>query len=85
MPDILKHAAEQVIVIDGAMGTMLHRMGLAPGESPELLNVAAPEMIAEVHGLYVTAGLVRNCLITSNNLYNSDFNRGSSGGGIVVS
>ena len=56
MPDILKRAAEQVIVIDGAMGTMLHRMGLPPGEPPDLLSVTAPEMVAEVHRLYVLAG-----------------------------
>jgi 5-methyltetrahydrofolate--homocysteine methyltransferase len=56
VPDILYRAKSQVITIDGAMGTMLHRMGLPPGESPELLNVTAPEMIAEVHSLYATAG-----------------------------
>jgi 5-methyltetrahydrofolate--homocysteine methyltransferase len=52
----MKRAADEVLVIDGAMGTMLSRMGLPAGEPPELLNVTAPEMIAEVHKNYVLAG-----------------------------
>ena len=56
MPDILMRAAGEVIVIDGAMGTMMHKMGLPAGEPPDILNVTAPEMVAEVHRLYVLAG-----------------------------
>jgi 5-methyltetrahydrofolate--homocysteine methyltransferase len=56
VPDVLKRAASEIIVVDGAMGTLLSRMGLPPGEPPELLNVTAPEMIAEVHIGYVQGG-----------------------------
>lgn len=56
MPDVLIRAASEVIVVDGAMGTMLSRMGLPPGEPPELLNVTAPETVAAVHAGFIEAG-----------------------------
>lgn len=56
MPDILNRLGRDVLVIDGAMGTMLQRAGLPAGECPELVNVTAPEMIADVHRLYSLAG-----------------------------
>jgi 5-methyltetrahydrofolate--homocysteine methyltransferase len=56
MPDILNRLGRDVLVIDGAMGTMLQRAGLPAGECPELVNVTAPELVAEVHRLYSLAG-----------------------------
>ncbi len=56
MPDIMMRLGRQVLVLEGAMGTMLQRAGLPAGECPELLNVSAPEMVAEVHRLYALAG-----------------------------
>ncbi len=56
MPDVLKRAASEIIIIDGAMGTMLSRLGLPTGEPPELLNVTAPEMVGQVHVDYILAG-----------------------------
>lgn len=56
MPDILMRLDRDVLVIDGAMGTMLHAAGMHAGTSPELLNVTAPEMVANVHRLYRLAG-----------------------------
>ena len=34
---------EQIFIFDGAMGTMLQQRGLAPGQSPEELNLTMPE------------------------------------------
>lgn len=56
MPDIMMRLGRDFLVIDGAMGTMLQRAGVPAGESPELLNVTAPEVIAEVHRFYRLAG-----------------------------
>lgn len=56
MPDILNRLGRDVLVVDGAMGTMLQRAGLPAGECPELVNVTAPEMVADVHRLYRLAG-----------------------------
>ena len=63
MPDIMMRLGRDVLVVDGAMGTMLHRAGLPAGECPELLNVTAPEMIADVHRLYDLAGA--DCVTTN--------------------
>ena len=63
MPDIMRRIGRDVLVVDGAMGTMLHRGGLSAGECPELLNVTAPEIVAEVHQLYTLAGA--DCVSTN--------------------
>ena len=47
---------ERVLVLDGAMGTMLQERGLKPGQSPEELNLTAPEIVAGVHRAYLDAG-----------------------------
>ena len=46
----------QLVLLDGAMGTMLQKSGLKPGEIPELKNIENPEMIAAVHRGYIAAG-----------------------------
>lgn len=47
---------EQVLILDGAMGTMLQERGLLPGQSPEELNLTMPEVVASVHRDYIQAG-----------------------------
>lgn len=47
---------ERVLVLDGAMGTMLQERGLKPGQSPEELNLTMPEVVAGVHREYLEAG-----------------------------
>ncbi len=42
--------------LDGAMGTMLQRAGLAPGELPELLSLTNPALLTGIHRQYVEAG-----------------------------
>lgn len=63
MPDILMRLGRQVLVLDGAMGTMLQRAGIAAGECPELLNVTAPDVVEQIIGLYHMAG--SDCAITN--------------------
>ncbi len=45
-----------VLVADGAMGTTLFGLGLESGDCPERLNIERPQMISEVHRLFVEAG-----------------------------
>ena len=45
------------LLFDGAMGTMLQRRGLPPGESPEGYCLAHPEILEGVHADYVRAGV----------------------------
>jgi 5-methyltetrahydrofolate--homocysteine methyltransferase len=63
VPDILRRLGHEVLVVDGAMGTMLQRAGMPSGQCPEELNVTNPEMVTDVHRAYVTVGA--EC-ITSN-------------------
>lgn len=52
--DILKKS--EVLVFDGAWGTMLQKMGLKAGECPELWNTIYPERVIEIGKAYVNAG-----------------------------
>ncbi|HLA42964.1 MAG TPA: homocysteine S-methyltransferase family protein, partial [Aggregatilineales bacterium] len=46
----------QVIIADGATGTMLFEMGLQHGDSPELWNIEKPDNIRRLHQGYVDVG-----------------------------
>lgn len=48
--------ADQVILLDGAMGTMLQKAGAPMGKVPEALNVTHPELIVQIHKQYLAAG-----------------------------
>ncbi len=45
-----------ILILDGAMGTMLQQRGLPPGGVPELLNLTDPELLASIHREYIAAG-----------------------------
>jgi 5-methyltetrahydrofolate--homocysteine methyltransferase len=49
-------AAGEVVLGDGAMGTMLHAAGLVGGAAAELWNVEHPERVRGVHTAYAAAG-----------------------------
>ena len=46
----------RVLVCDGAMGTMLYERGAFVNRSFDELNLARPELVADVHRAYVAAG-----------------------------
>ena len=46
----------RVLLMDGAIGTELHRAGLTKGECGEIWNVTHPERVRAVHQAYVDAG-----------------------------
>ena len=56
MPDIGLRLGREVLVLDGAMGTMLQRAQIPPEIAPMQLNITAPDVIEEVHRLYRLAG-----------------------------
>lgn len=45
-----------VVLMDGAMGTLLQARGLAPGELPERWSVSHPDVVADIHRQYYDAG-----------------------------
>ena len=57
MRDLLARARDgEILIADGAMGTMLMEHGLKPGEPPESVNLTHPQMLEEVARLYIDAG-----------------------------
>ncbi len=42
--------------LDGGMGTMLQKAGMEPGDVPEVMCIEKPEIIKNVHRMYVEAG-----------------------------
>ncbi len=44
------------LILDGAMGTVLQKRGLKPGEHPELLNLSEGALIRDIHRSYIEAG-----------------------------
>lgn len=45
-----------IVILDGGMGTLLQEKGLKPGEHPEMWNLTHPEIITEIHKQYFDAG-----------------------------
>ncbi len=48
--------SDNIICMDGGMGTLLQAAGLAPGEQPERWNLSRPEVVQNVHRAYLEAG-----------------------------
>jgi 5-methyltetrahydrofolate--homocysteine methyltransferase len=63
-------ASQSIILLDGAMGTMLMAAGLTSGASPEEWNVLYPDRVRSVHREYIQAG---SRLILTNSFGGSRF------------
>ncbi|WP_298039432.1 homocysteine S-methyltransferase family protein [uncultured Desulfuromonas sp.] len=56
MADFRQAIREKVLVLDGAMGTMLQERGLKAGGCPEEMNLTSPEVVESIHREYREAG-----------------------------
>ena len=54
--DFRQALADELLLADGAMGTLLVSRGAAPEQAKSALNVSDPEAVREVHEDYVDAG-----------------------------
>ena len=54
--DFSQFLRENIVLFDGAFGTMLQKSAKNIGTVPELLNLERPELIAEIHRAYAKAG-----------------------------
>lgn len=54
--NILDYIKNDVLILDGGMGTLLQKKGLPAGELPENWNLTHPEVIQEIHRSYYDAG-----------------------------
>ncbi len=53
---VLDYLKNNILILDGGMGTLLQAKGLKPGEKPEMWGVNHPEVIVEIHKSYYDAG-----------------------------
>lgn len=53
---ILDYLKDNILYLDGGMGTLLQKRGLKPGELPERWNITHPEVITEIQKAYYDAG-----------------------------
>jgi homocysteine S-methyltransferase len=56
MSDLLERLSKEVILADGAMGTMLHSRGVSFDKCFDELNLTNPAAVAEVHREYIESG-----------------------------
>ncbi|MBP2032280.1 5-methyltetrahydrofolate--homocysteine methyltransferase [Clostridium algifaecis] len=56
LDNLLEKFKNKFIFFDGAMGTMLQKCGLKPGELPEILNITNSDTIKKIHETYLDAG-----------------------------
>ena len=47
---------DKLLILDGAMGTMLQAAGLLPGMRPEVFGLEHPEVVRAIHEAYIQAG-----------------------------
>ena len=54
--DFRKYLNENIVYLDGGMGTLLQARGLCPGERPEEWNISHPDVIIDIQRQYFDAG-----------------------------
>lgn len=54
--NIKDYLKNNVVILDGGMGTLLQSEGLKPGELPELWNISHPDIITKIHKSYYDSG-----------------------------
>ena len=54
--NILDYMKNNILYLDGGMGTLLQEAGLAPGELPERWNLTHPDVIEKIQRGYFDAG-----------------------------
>ena len=53
---IKEYLKDNILYLDGGMGTLLQESGLTPGELPENWNISHPDVIIKIHRDYFNAG-----------------------------
>ncbi len=66
--NILEFLNNNLLYLDGGMGTLLQERGLRPGELPEYWNLTHPEVITGIHRDYFDAG----CHVVNSNTFGAN-------------
>lgn len=72
--DVLRRG--EIVIADGAFGTMLQAQGLPPGTLPETWNADHPDAVLAVHSAYLAAGAQ---VMTANTLGGNRFRAAEAG------
>lgn len=80
MHDIRTELSKRILILDGAMGTMLQRKG-QQGNS-ESFNLTNPETIGEIHNEYIEAGadIITTNSFSANSISQSEYNLSDKAG-----
>lgn len=80
MHDIRTELSKRILILDGAMGTMLQRKGLQ-GNS-ESFNLTNPETIGKIHNEYIEAGadIITANSFSANSISQSEYNLSEKAG-----
>lgn len=54
--EIKEYIKDNILIFDGAMGTMLQKNGLQMGENPEIFGFNNPDILINIHKAYLEAG-----------------------------
>lgn len=76
---VREYIKDNVLLFDGAMGTMLQKKGLKLGGIPELLNLTDRELIKEIHREYLHSG---SQVITTNTFGANEHKLAGSGASV---
>ena len=61
--NLLDYIKDNILILDGGMGSFLQAKGLQPGERPEPWNISHPDVVTGIHRAYFDAG--SNAVITN--------------------
>ena len=67
---------QDVVLLDGASGSLIMEMGLAPGRPPDEWNITEPQKVRSLHDAYLEAG---SGIIITNTFGANGIKRGRSG------
>ncbi|MBQ3422002.1 MAG: homocysteine S-methyltransferase family protein [Romboutsia sp.] len=54
--DLIDYIKSNILLLDGAMGTMLQQNGLNIGENTEVFGFENPDKVMQIHKSYLDAG-----------------------------
>ncbi|MEG2458086.1 MAG: homocysteine S-methyltransferase family protein, partial [Bacilli bacterium] len=66
--EIKEYIKDNILIFDGAMGTMLQKNGLQMGENPEVFGLKNPDTLIEIHKAYLEAG----CNVVTTNTFGAN-------------
>lgn len=66
--EIIKYIKDNILLFDGAMGTMLQDKGLKIGENPEVFGFNNPDKLLDIHKSYLDSG----CNVITTNTFGAN-------------